>query len=82
MGWKIVGGPREFRTTTVGDEPATGWAWDIEEHGVQRVINAEITAAGEELYGFEDAEGAVRDVLSEVDPPARLVLTGTGIERG
>lgn len=81
MGWTIVGGPREFRAPAGGDRSA-GWTWDIEERGIRRVINAEVTEQAAGLYTLEDAEAAVREVLAEADPPVRLTLSSVGIVRG
>jgi hypothetical protein len=78
MAWQIVGGPREYQTAETVAGSATGWSWEIESHGVRRVINADLT---DDELTFEDAEAAVRDVLAEDDPPARLTLTAHGIER-
>jgi hypothetical protein len=82
MAWKLLGEPRPYEATWTGGEATAGWAWEVEDQGVRRVINAEIADSAREAYAFEDAEAAVRDVLPEVDPPARLVLTNHGIERG
>jgi hypothetical protein len=82
MAWKIVGEPREFETTEVAAGHARGWAWSIESHGVRRTINVAIADSAAGDYDVVAAEEAVRDVLGEDDPPARLTLTAHGIERG
>jgi hypothetical protein len=81
MGWQLVGEPRPYEATSIGGTRATGWAWDIEDHGIRRIINAEIVEGAQDAYAFEDAEAAVRDVLPEVDPPRRLILSSHGVVR-
>jgi hypothetical protein len=79
--WKIVGGPREYGATPEASDIAVWWAWDLECGGRRRTVRVEIVDAAASRFGFADAERALGDVLDWSEPPERLLLTLSGVQR-
>lgn len=86
--WRIAAGPREYTQTPEGADIDVGWAWDIEREGERRTIRVEVAGGrlgmGDLPDESQDAirtrgESAVRLFLDESDPPARALVTSSGI---
>jgi len=86
--WRIVEGPREYSQTPEGADIDIGWTWQIEREGEQRTIHVEVAGGrlgvGELPPESQDAirtrgESAVAPLLTEVDPPTRVLVTSGGI---
>lgn len=86
--WQIVGGPREYTSTSDGADIDVGWAWDIEREDQSRLVRVEV--AGGRLNSVDlpsESQEAVRTrgrtalqpLLDRAEPPSRVLITSSGI---
>jgi hypothetical protein len=86
--WRIVEGPREYSQTAEGADIDVGWAWQIERAGERRTIRVEVAGGrlGSSHLPDESQEAvrtsgrsAITPLLTDLDPPARVLVTSSGI---
>jgi bacterioferritin-associated ferredoxin len=88
VSWKVVSGPREFRSTSRGHDMDIGWRYDVDKDGYGKSISV-IVAGGrlgspslpEECLQAIRTKGrsAVNAVLERDHPPEIILVTTAGL---